>query len=105
MREWQHTYAKVKTAIIILQLWIQILNISDLAEQTPTTELVFSDQEVADMATILVTKYGTQAINIAAFFLDEHLELQDHARAESWLRVMTFLDTEHRQSIAEVKLN
>lgn len=57
------------------------------------------------MATILVTKYGTQAIHIAAFFLDEHLELQDHTRAESWLRVMTYLDTEHQQSIAEVKLN
>ena len=79
--------------------------ISDLAEQTPSTELVFSEQEVAEMATILVTKYGTQAIHIAAFFLDEHLELQDHTRAESWLRVMTYLDTEHQQSIAEVKLN
>lgn len=57
------------------------------------------------MATVLVGKFGVQAINIAAFFLDEHLELQDHTRAESWLRVMTYLDQRHDQSIAECRLH
>lgn len=57
------------------------------------------------MATVLVGKYGIQAINVAAFFLDEHLELRDHPRAESWLRVMTYLDVQHDQTIAETQLN
>lgn len=57
------------------------------------------------MAKVLVGKYGTQAINIAAFFLDEHLELRDHERAESWLKVMTYLDVQHDQTIVETRLN
>lgn len=67
--------------------------------------LTISDNEVAEMAKVLVGKYGTQAINIAAFFLDEHLELRDHERAESWLKVMTYLDVQHDQTIVETRLN
>lgn len=57
------------------------------------------------MSSALVRKYGSQAINIAAFFLDEHLELQDHVRAESWLRVMAHLDQNYHQTVAECSLN
>lgn len=67
--------------------------------------LTISEHEVAEMATVLVGKYGAQAINIAAFFLDEHLELRDHERAESWLKVMTYLDVQHDQTIVESQLN
>lgn len=67
--------------------------------------LTISDNEVAEMAKVLVGKYGSQAINIAAFFLDEHLELRDHERAESWLKVMTYLDVQHDQTIVETRLN
>lgn len=67
--------------------------------------LSFSDQEIADMAEALVRKYGNKAIDIAAFFLDEHLELSDHTRAESWLRVMTHLDQNYQQKLSESLMN
>ncbi len=67
--------------------------------------LSISEHEVAEMATVLVGKYGSHSINIAAFFLDEHLELRDHERAESWLKVMTYLDVQHDQTIVECQLN
>lgn len=57
------------------------------------------------MSAALVRKFGAQAINIAAFFLDEHLELEDHTRAESWLRVMTHLDQTYQQRLSESVLN
>ena len=65
----------------------------------------FSETEIANMSTALVRKFGGQAINIAAFFLDEHLELEDHTRAESWLRVMTHLDQHYQQRLSESVLN
>jgi len=68
-------------------------------------ELNFSEGEVAEMSAALVRKFGSQAINIAAFFLDEHLELQDHSRAESWMRVMTFLDQQYHQNLSECLVN
>ncbi len=64
-------------------------------------EVVFSDREIADMSFALVSKYGAEAINIAAFFLDEHLEMSDHVRAESWLRVMTYLDQQYQQRLSD----
>lgn len=68
-------------------------------------EEIFSDSEIADMSAALVRKYGCQAINIAAFFLDEHLELADHTRAESWLRVMTCLDQNYSQRLSDSAFN
>ncbi len=63
--------------------------------------LVFTETEVADMAAALIRKYGDQAINIAAFFLDEHLELHDHLRAEVWMRVATYLDRYYDQRLSD----
>ena len=57
------------------------------------------------MSAALVRKFGSQAIDIAAFFLDEHLELADHTRAESWLRVMTCLDQQYQQRLSESQLH
>lgn len=69
--------------------------------ETPT----FSEADIAEMSAALVRKFGDQAINMASFFLDEHLELQDHARAESWLRVMAHLDLQYNQSPSEANLH
>ncbi len=78
-----------------------------ISTEAPTTseELTFSETEIANMSSALVRKFGSQAINIAAFFLDEHLELEDHTRAESWLRVMTHLDQNYQQRLSESVLN
>lgn len=77
-----------------------------LTEDPATSEeLTFSETEIASMSAALVRKFGGQAINIAAFFLDEHLELEDHTRAESWLRVMTHLDQNYQQRLSESVVN
>ena len=57
------------------------------------------------MSSALVRKFGDQAINMASFFLDEHLDLEDHSRAESWMRVMAYLDLQYNQSPTEAKLH
>lgn len=68
-------------------------------------ELVISNGEIEDMSATLVRKFGAQAMNMAAFFLDEHLDLDDQERAESWLRVMACLDQTHNQSLTESMMN
>ena len=64
-------------------------------------EIVISDVEIAEMSAVLVRRFGSEAMNMAAFFLDEHLEVDDHERAESWLRVMDCLDKTYHQSLKE----
>lgn len=68
-------------------------------------EFIISDNEIAEMSAALVRKFGTEAINMAAFFLDEHLELEDQERAESWLRVMACLDETYHQSLTETVMH
>ena len=63
--------------------------------------MAFSEAEVSDMASVLVKKFGNQAINIAAFFLDEHLEANDNVRAEVWMRVATYLDCYYEQRLSD----
>lgn len=90
-------------------LWKNILSNPETEQPIETRsedqDLIFSEYEIADMSSALVRKFGAQAIHIAAFFLDEHLELQDHARAESWLRVMTHLDHQYKQTLSESPVN
>lgn len=77
---------------------------TDNLPETSETPAI-SDADIAEMSFVLVRKFGDQAINIASFFLDEHLELEDHARAESWMRVMAHLDLQYNQSPSEARLH
>ena len=86
-------------------MWKKNLSESETEISYETQELIFSEAEIAQMSAALVQKFGSQAINMAAFFLDEHLELEDHTRAESWLRVMTYLDQQYKQSLCENLIN
>lgn len=81
------------------------VELSSIVQSCKAQELTFTESEIAEMSAALVKQHGSQAINMAAFFLDEHLELEDHTRAESWLRVMTYLDLHHEQSLSDSLLN
>lgn len=72
---------------------------ADEIEQTEPASI--SELEVEQMSAALVRKFGTEAMNVAAFFLDEHLEMEDQDRAESWLRVMSCLDKTYHQRLSE----
>lgn len=75
-------------------------HVTDNSLETTEPEAI-SELEVEQMSAALVRKFGNEAMNVAAFFLDEHLELEDQDRAESWLRVMSCLDKTYHQRLSE----
>lgn len=92
----------LRFSIELKHRWNRTLSKDMLEITTSNEDLIFTETEVADMAAALVGKFGEQAINLAAFFLDEHLEQNDRIRAEVWLRVTSHLDQYYDQSISDM---
>ena len=49
------------------------------------------DEDIAEMAKILVKKYGEKAIEVADGLMHDHVEVADRRRASAWAAVSRYL--------------